>query len=151
MEYFKNKAESFFREIRKIEIYEASVVSYESNFNNQFPNPAAALKIFEIIPETFTRKIPTKKSAGNYYYDVDLGFPLLDMTEENVNQLYDDFNRQGFAVVLVSNFQKTLLGNKRFPLTIEVLDNINDDASGNDEFSISITGDTILAPKFVLI
>ena len=149
MEYFKNKSEPFFREIRKIEIYDVANVSYQNNFDNIFPDPGTAMHIFEIIPETFIRKIPTKKMAGNYYFDADLGFPLLDMKKENVDQLFADFNRKGFSVVLVSNTQKTLIGNDRFPLTVEIIDNVKDDASGNDEYSISITGETILYPKFL--
>ena len=151
MGYFKNKSEPFFREIRRIEIYDASAVTFENNFQNIFPDPKLAKHVFDVIPETFTRKIPTKKSSGSYSFEPDFGFPLLDMSKVNVDILFADFNREGFAVVLVSNMQKTLIGNDQEPLIVEIIDNVKDDNSGNDEYSISITGSTIIYPKFALL
>lgn len=147
MEHFPNKSESFYREIRKIEIYSAGTVSYMDNFYGAFPLPGSAVYIFDVIPQEFSRKIPRKKKDGDYFHEIDLGFPLLDMSESAVAKYQDYFNKQEFAAVLVSNTAKTLLGNDREPLKIEVLDNIKDDASGSDEFYLSITGETIIAPK----
>lgn len=147
MEYFTNKAEAFYREIRKAEIYAAETVSYLDNFNGVFPAAENALYVFDVIPETFSRKIPTKKKNGNYFFDADMGFPLLDLKKYNVDKLFSELNKQGFAVVLVSNVQKTIVGNDRFPLTVEIIDNIKDDNSGDDEYAISITGETLIHPK----
>jgi len=147
MEHFPNKSESFYREIRKIEIYNAADAKFMESLVGIFPDPATALYIFDVIPQEFSRKIPRKKKDGDYFHEVDLGFPLLDMSEAAVAKYQAYFNRQEFAVGLISNTAKTLLGNDREPLTIEVLDNIKDDASGSDEFYLSITGETIIAPK----
>lgn len=151
MEHFKNKSEKFFREIREIEIHAAADVTYQDNYNSVFPARENALYVFDIIPETFERKIPTKTNNGNYFFDTDCGFPLLDLSKHNVDELFQNLNRQGFAVVFISNTQKTLVGNDRFPLTVQIIDNVKDDNSGNDEYSISITGGTILYPKFTLL
>lgn len=147
MQTFNNKAENFFREIRKIEIYNSDSVSYLDNYNGVFPSPDSMLYEFDITPEDFSRKIQRKKANGNYYHEIDLGFPLLKLDATNVEKYQEYFNQQKFAVVLVSNTEKTLLGNRLEPLTIEVLDNKKDDNSGTDEYNLSITGDSILTPK----
>ena len=147
MENFKNTAENFFREIRKIEIYNSDSVSYQDNFNGVFLNANLILYAFDVKPEDFSRNIPRKKRNGNYYHEIDLGFPLLKIDATNVEKYQSYFNQQKFAVVLVSNTEKTLLGNKLHPLTIEVLDNKKDDNSGTDEYNLSITGEAIITPK----
>lgn len=147
MEKFSNRSESFFREIRKIDIYPAESSSYIHNFNGIFPNIDDILYTFDVVPEDYERKISTKTSDGNYLYDVDLGFPLLNISIENREKLYEYFNKKEFAVVLVSNTEKMLLGNEREPLSIEVIDGIKDNNSGTDQVNISITGKTIIPPK----
>ena len=151
MEYFNNKSETFFREIRKIEIYEASAVSYEDNFAGNFPDPEGIKYVFDIVPEDFSRKIARKTRTGNYFHEIDLGFPLLKMDKTNVEKYQEYFNKEKFAVVLISNTDKMMLGNDREPLKIEVLDNRKDNNSGNDEYYLSITGETILTPKILMI
>lgn len=145
MEYFKNKAESFFREIRFIEIYNAADISYMDNFSGVFPVLQEPLYKIDIVPETFSRSLKTKKKDGNYFYDVDFGFPLLDLSKSD--ECYEQFNKEGFAVVLTSNTEKLMLGNDRELLTIEFIDNKKDDNSGNDDCNFSITGQTIIPPK----
>ena len=147
MSTIANRSESFIREIRQVEIYPATAQTFQNNMNAALPDPAAKLYAFNVIPEEFERKIPTKKRSGNYFFDISLGFPLLEMTKELREELYQKFNRRDYMVVLVSNTEKTPLGNAREPLTVELLDGIKDDASGNDQFNISITGETLIAPK----
>lgn len=147
MEHFKNKAESFYREIRSVEIYKAAEISYIDNFNGIFPNPAMALYKFDIVPELYNSKIDTKTKNGNYFTDIDINFPLLDLSEQNVEKCYEYFNKKDFAIVLNSNLGKMMLGNDREQLKIEFLDNRKNDNSGNDECTISISGDTIIPPK----
>ena len=151
MEYFNNKSETFFREIRKIEIYETSAVSYEDNFAGNFPDSEDIKYVFDIVPEDFSRKIARKTRNGNYFHDIDLGFPLLKMDKTNVEKYQEYFNKEKFAVVLISNSDKMMFGNDREPLKIEVLDNRKDNNSGNDEYYLSITGETIINPKILMI
>lgn len=147
MEHFTNKAESFFREIRSIEIYNASDISYINNFNGIFPDPEIALYKFDIVPESFARKISTKTQNGNYFYDIDVSFPLLDMSASSIFKCYAYFNRKAFAIVLISNTEKMQLGNQREMVKVEIIDNKKDDNSGTDEYTIAISGDTIITPK----
>ncbi len=149
MEHFKNKSESFYREIRTIEIYHASSVSYLENFNGIFPNPESALYVFDIVPESYSRKISTKTRNGNYLTEIDLSFPLLDLSAENLAKCYYYFNKREFLVVLNSNVEKTIFGNSREKMKIEFIDNKSDDNSGNDEYTISISGQTIIKPKII--
>lgn len=147
MEVFFNTLESFFREIRSVEIYRASDVLYIDAFSGTFPEPSKALYRFDIIPDTYSRKISSKTRNGNPFTDVDVSFPLYDMSIENVEKCQDYFNRTGFAVVFKANTDKTLLGNKMEPLRIDFIDNKTEDNSGNDEYTIAISGETILKPK----
>ena len=147
MEHFPNKAESFYREIRSIEIYNASDVSYIDNFKGIFPNSNLCLYKFEIVPETFSPKILTKTQNGNYFTDIDISFSLLDLSKDNIDKCYEYFNKKNFSIVLISNIEKMLLGNEKEKLKVEFIDGKKNDASGSDECFISITGDTIISPK----
>lgn len=147
MEHFKNLAEKFYREIRSIEIYPASAVSYIDNYNAVFPTIDKALYVFEIVPESYTRKLPTKTQNKNYFFDVDINFSVLDLSKETTKKCYEYFNKRGFAIVLNSNTERMMLGNDREDLTIDFLDGKKDDNSGNDENTISITVETIIPPK----
>ena len=148
MEYFKNKAETYFREVRGIEVYKSSDILYDDNFKGIYPVLQVPLFKFDIVPDTFSRKVLTKTKNGNYFYDVDLGFPLLDLDPDIIAKCYEYFNRKGFAVVFITNVEKLLLGNDREELTIEFIDGKKDDASGTDECNFSITGKTIIPPKY---
>ena len=147
MEQFNNLAENFFREIRNIEIYESKDLRFEHQLKSVFPDTAKILYKIDIIPEDFSRKVQTKTKNGNYFFNIELGFPLLQMDLESVRKYFDYFNEKKFAVVLNSNTEKTMIGNDREPLKIEILDNKTDDDSGKDEFNMSITGETIIYPK----
>ena len=147
MAHFKNKAESFYREIRSIEIYNGEDISFFQVFKGIFPSPDQVIFSFDIVPESYGRKISTKTQGGNYYTEIDVNFPLLDMSVENIELCYEKFNKKSFAVVLVSNTQKMVLGNDREMLKVEFLDNIKDDNSGNDEYTIAISGESIIPPK----
>lgn len=147
MEHFRNKAETFFREIRHIDIHASENYSYQENILGNFPDETEALFRFDVIPEEYERKIPQKKKDGNRFFEVDLSFPLLDMSPETIDRLSTAFNRRGFMVVLHSNTEKTVLGNSREPLTVDLVDGKKDNNSGNDQYNISITGETIINPK----
>lgn len=148
MEVFFNNLENFFREIRSVEIYNAADVFYINAYNGTFPIKSKALYIFEeLVPETFSRKISSKTRNGNPFTDVDVSFPLLNMSLENIGKCEEYFNKKGFAVVFVANTVKTLLGNASEPLRVDFIDNKNEDGSGNDEYTIAISGETILKPK----
>lgn len=147
MEYFKNKSESFFREIRTVEIYNAADVSYINSYSGNFPDESLIQYKFDIIPETYGRKISTKTQNGNYFFDIDVNFPLLDLSQETIDKCLDAFNQRKFAIVLKSNWEKMVLGNDMERLKVEIIDNKKDDNSGADSFTISINGETKLSPK----
>lgn len=147
MEHFTNKAESFFREIRSIEIYNATDVSYESNFKGIFPVNNLALYKFDIVPENFSRNIKPKKMLSSYYFDIEISFPVLDLSKATTDKIFTDFNKKSFSIVAVSNTEKLLLGNDREPLLIEAIPGVKDDNSGTDENTIVISGETIITPK----
>ena len=148
MEHFTNKSESFYREIRSIEIYNASDVSYIDNFQGIFPDSNLCVYKFDITtPESFTPKILTKTQNGNYFTDIDISFSLLDLSKDNIDKCYEYFNKKNFSIVLISNIEKMLLGNEKEKLKVEFIDGKKNDASGSDECFISITGDTIINPK----
>lgn len=151
MEYFKNESESFFREVRSIEIYAASAVKYINVFNGIFPDPKTALYKFDIVPESYSRGISTKTQNGNYFTDIDVSFPVLDMSKSTYDKSHKYFNKKKFAIVLNSNTEKMLLGNDREKIKIEFIDNKKDDNSGNDEFTITLSGDTIIKPQIQLL
>lgn len=147
MEEFKNQSESFFREVRSIEIYRASDVSYINAFNGVFPDRIKALYVFKIVPETLSRGINSKRRIGNDFTEVDISFPLLDLSPENIKKCEKYFNRKGFAVIEVTNIDKILYGNSRESLKIDFIDNRLNNNSGDDEYTIAISGETIIKPK----
>jgi hypothetical protein len=145
MDLIKNISESFFREIRMIEIYKSSSLSYIDNFNGRFPlNPVFS---FEVVPETFERNIDTKQRNKNTYFPIDVSFSLLDLKLELRNMFYEKLNRKGFMIVLYSNTEKVALGNTDEDLAVYFIDAIKDNNSGEDQFMISVTGETIIPPK----
>ncbi|WP_312390851.1 hypothetical protein [Chryseobacterium sp.] len=151
MEEFKNESESFYREIRSIEIYKASDVKYINAFNGVFPDPKLALYKYRIVAESYSRGISTKTQNGNYFTDIDVSFPILDMSKSTYDKSHKYFNKKKFAIVLNSNTEKMLLGNDREKIKIEFIDNKKDDNSGNDEFTIAVSGDTIIKPQLQLL
>ena len=147
MEEFKNQSESFFREVRSIEIYRSSDVSYINAFNGVFPNRSKALYIFNVVPETLSRDVNSKRRIGNDFTVVDISFPFLDLSPENIKKCEEYFNRKGFVIIEVTNADKILYGNSREPLQIDFIDNRVNNNSGDDEYTIAISGETIIKPK----
>lgn len=147
MQNYCNKPEDFFRELKGILIYDKAQISYIDQIKGKFPQPDEAKFKFSVLPGDASRKIPTKTISGNVYYQPDITISLVDLTVKNRDEWYENFNKfNQFAVVLVSNTEMMMLGNDRFPLSITVTDNLNDDGSGSDSFSLNIYGDTIIAP-----
>lgn len=147
MERYKNKPENFIREVRLVEIYQSSAVSFEDCFNGVFPNSEDALFSFAINPENFQRKIPTKTQQSNYFFDSDITISLYIFKGVDVDHLYEKLNKKEFVVVLYTNTDKVLLGNSRESMKVEFIDGVKDDGSGNDEYILSISGDSIINPK----
>lgn len=147
MEEFKNQSESFFREVRSIEIYRSSDVPYINAFNGVFPNRSKALYIFKIVPETLSRGVGSKRRLKNDFTSIDISFPLLDLSQENIKKCEEYFNRKGFVIIEVTNADKILYGNSREPLQIDFIDNRLNNNSGDDEYTIAISGETIIKPK----
>lgn len=148
MQNYNNTPEDFFRELNGILIYDKDQISYIDQLNDKFPLPEDALYKFRVLPGSGNRSIPTKLNNRNILYIPDISFPLVDLTVKNRTEWYSNFNVfDQFAVVLVSNTEMMMLGNDLFPLSITVTDNIKDDGSGNDSFSMNISGSTILPPS----
>lgn len=148
MQNYHNTPEDFFRELKGVLIYNKDQISYIDQLNDKFPSPDDALYKFKVLPTSGSRAIPTKLNNRNILYTPDVSFPLVDLTIKNRNEWYSQFNVfDNFAVVLVSNTEMMMVGNDLFPMSVTVTDNIKDDGSGNDSFSLNISGDTILPPS----
>ena len=148
MIHINNKSESFFREIRKVIIYKASSIKYINNLNGDVPELMNALISFDVVPESFSHKIATKTQNNNYLYELDTNFPLLDMSPDTVDFCFDQFNKDDFAVVFMTNDDCLIFGNDRENIKVEFIDNKKIDNSGNDEYTIAISGKSIIQPKY---
>ncbi len=148
MKHFDNKSESFFREIRKVIIYKATSISYINNLKGIIPELMNALISFDVVPESFAYKMETKRQNGNYLHELDCNFPLLDLSDESIYYAFHFLNKDEFAVVFVTNTAQLLFGNDREPLKVEIIDNTKNDNSGNDEYTIAISGKSIIQPKY---
>ncbi|WP_313373742.1 hypothetical protein [Chishuiella sp.] len=148
MKYFDNKSESFFREIRKVIIYKASSINYINNLRGTIPQLMNAIYSFEVVPESFSYKIATKTQNKNYLFELEVNFPLLDLSIETVDFCFDSFNRDDFAIVFQTNSDQLLFGNDREPIKVEFIDNKKLDNSGNDEYTIALSGKSIIKPKY---
>lgn len=148
MSHYKNKSESFFREIRKIYIYKANQISFLELLKNTSLLGVLPQISFDIVPESFSYKIATKTQNDNYLFELDASFPLLDLSTETVDFCFDNLNRDDFAICLETNTDFLFFGNDREPLKVEFIDNKKLDNSGTDEYTIVISGKSILKPKY---
>ncbi|MCW2463376.1 hypothetical protein [Elizabethkingia anophelis] len=145
-----NISESWFREVRRMDIYLAEALSFNDNYNYRRPSGNPLYSI-DINTDTFTHKLPTKLKDGNYYYEPDFSFPLLDLDPELRDKFYTDFNKTNFCIGLYTNTEVIFLGNDRELLTVQFADDLRNDGSGNDQFVFSVFGPTIIPPKAILI
>ncbi len=148
MNYFHNKSESFFREIREMFIYKSSDIKYIDNLNGLIPIYSKAICGYSVVPESFAYKMATKTQNANYLYELDCNFPLLDLSDESIYYGFNSLNKEEFAVVFITNTAQLLFGNDREPIKVEFIDNSKNDNSGNDEYTIAISGKSIIQPKF---
>lgn len=147
MQNFNNQPESFIRELNGILIFDKSKITYLDQLAGKFPNPEEALYKYCVLPGDASRSIPTNFTAGNTSYAPDISISLVDLTVANREDWYNELNRfNTFAVILISNTEMMMLGNDRFPLSITVSDNMTDDGSGTDSFTLRVFGETIIAP-----
>ena len=148
MKHFDNKSESFFREIRKVIIYKATSISYINNLEVIIPELMNALISFDVVPESFSHKIATKTQNNNYLFELDGNFPLLDLSTETVDFCFDNLNKEDFAILFQTNTDQLLFGNDRELIKVEFIDNKKNDNSGNDEYTIALSGKSIIKPKY---
>lgn len=151
MKHFENKSESFFREIRKVIIYKASSINYINNLQGVIPQLMNAIYSFEVVPESFSYKMATKTQNKNYLFELEVNFPLLDLSFETVDFCFDSFNGDDFAIVFQTNSDQLLFGNDREPIKVEFIDNKKLDNSGNDEYTIALSGKSIIKPKYTIL
>lgn len=143
----KNIPDQFFRQIRKIEIYEAEDYPYTSAFMGDFQNLTPIISFCNVIFTAYDRSIKRKSKNGNYYFETDISFgvfslnPLETMIWENL------LNCKAFVAVLYTNTDVLVLGNASEPFLVEIQDKIKDDNSGQDKLEVQIFGETILQPK----
>jgi hypothetical protein len=146
---FYNIPDNFIRDLRHILIYDANEISYIDMLNAKFPSRVKYKYNFAVLPGSAKRSIPTKfDDSGNAYFDVDISFNSYELNAQNRVFYYQNFNKgKRYAIVLVSNTDMIMLGNDREPMAIAVSDAIQDNNAGNDTFTFSITGQTILYPR----
>ena len=136
-----NIPESFFREIRKIEIFNAQQYPYSQAIKNAPLSQNPIIVIQNIIPEEFEQNI-------SYYFDINISLVINDL--DSANELNTLLNDKTFAMVLHNNIdERLILGNALFPLRIEVFDKIKNNNSGEDKIEIEIFGETILTPQIL--
>lgn len=143
----KNIPDHFFRQIRKIEIYEAEDYPFSDVPFGGFQNLTPIISFCNVIFTAYDRSIKRKSKNGNYYFETDISFgvfslnPLETMIWENL------LNRKAFVAVLYTNTDVLVLGNASEPFLVEIQDKIKDDNSGQDKLEVQIFGETILQPK----
>ena len=143
-----NIPESFFREIRKIEIFNAQQYPYSQAIKNAPLSQNPIIVIQNIISEEFEQNIKRKRDKGSYYFDINIGLVINDL--DSTNELNTLLNDKTFAMVLHNNIdERLILGNALFPLKIEVFDKIKNNNSGEDKIEIEIFGETILTPQIL--
>ena len=133
-----NIPESFFREIRKIEIFNAQQYPYSQAIKSAPLSQNPIIVIQNIIPEEFEQNIKRKRDKGSYYFDINISLVINDL--DSTNELNTLLNDKTFAMVLHNNIdERLILGNALFPLKIEVFDKIKNNNSGEDKIEIEMS------------
>lgn len=145
----KNIPTTFFREIRKIEIYEAEDYPYSNAFLGDFQNLTPLVTFENIVPEDFDRVIKRKSRNGNYYFETDISFSVYALKPIDVVAWETLLNRKEFVAVLYTNTDALVLGNASESFLVETHDKIKDDNSGQDRMEVQIFGESILRPKVI--
>lgn len=143
----KNIPDQFFRQIRKIEIYEAEDYPYTSAFMGDFQNLTPIITFCNVLFSDYDRSIKRKSKNGNYYFEVDLSFSVYSLNPLETKIWETLLNRKEFVAVLYTNTDVLVLGNATEPFLVEIQDKIKDDNSGQDKLEVQIFGETILQPK----
>lgn len=147
MEAICNIPENFIREIQYISVYPLSSLSFNENFTNKKPSTEEALFTIDILPDGFLRRIELKQQNRNEYYTVKVQFSLLELSARKRSFFSSHHKKRAYVAVLVSNKEMMVLGNDREPLSLSFEDNILDNATGKDNCTITLYGDTIIRPR----
>lgn len=143
-----NTPENFTREIQHIIIYDADILTFNKNLKGEYPpTEGYLLKVAVTNISKYRRSVQFRKSNKNDYFKIDISLPFYDLSLENRRLLYSFHKKRKYLIVTASNKDMLVLGNHRERLSIEVLDNIDDDGGGNDHFRIRITGETTVYPQ----
>lgn len=143
----QNIPQDFFRQIRKIEIYEAEDYPYTNAFIGDFQNLTPIITFCNVLFSDYDRSIKRKSKNGNYYFEVDLSFGVYSINPLETKIWETLLNRKEFVAVLYTNTDVLVLGNASEPFLVEIQDKIKDDNSGQDKLEVQIFGETILQPK----
>lgn len=142
----ENRIDNLFREVRKISFYNAIEYTFSQNYlrNELLSSPVVVVE--NIIPEGFERNIKIKKTGRNICYDVNCSVIINGLKADDLKIWYLLLNRKGFVVEIESNEEITIIGNSNEPMSVDIIDNIKEDNSGNDSVVINFYGQTIIEP-----
>lgn len=141
-----NIPEQFYREVRKVEIYDAEKYPYQKAFLEEVLTVSPTVVFERIIPEEFNRKIQKKNQNHNEYYEVDFSFPVYSLHPIERKEWDILLNKKDFVAVVYTNSDVLIVGNHIDKLTVETQDQIKADNSGNDKIQINIYGKTMIEP-----
>lgn len=142
-----NIGEYFTREIRHVLLFEADKFSFNQNLRALTPDPnAAIMKLHIAHPSSYGRKISIKEQNHNDYFDMKVTFPVYELSKEVRLKLISMHKKRKYVVALVSAQEMLVVGNHREPFSLTIDDNIVDNSTGKDLFTISLTGQTIIFP-----
>lgn len=142
----ENIPDKFYREVRKIEVYDASEYPYAHSFLGEMLSVSPVAVFENIVPEDFDRSIKRKSKNNNTYFEIDMSFDIYDTKPINRRVWSALLNKKGFVVVIYSNLDYLVIGNASEPMYVETQDKIKDDNSGTDKLEVQIYGETILEP-----
>ena len=142
-----NIGEDFTREIRHVLLFDAASFTFNQNLRALTPDPNAALvKLHVAHPSGYNRKISLKEQNHNDYFDMKVTFPVYELSKEVRLKLISMHKKRKYVVALVSAQEMLVVGNHREPFSLTIDDDIVDNGTGKDLFTISLTGQTIIFP-----
>lgn len=142
----KNIPDQFFRQIRKVEIYEVEDYPYTNAFIGDFQGVTPIISFCNVLFSDYDRSIKRKSKGGNYYFETDISFGVFALNPLEIKIWETLLNRKEFVAVLYTNADVLVLGNASEPLSVETHDKIKDDNSGQDKIEVQIFGESILPP-----
>lgn len=137
--------DTFFREIHKVEVFSSEHQPYIKALLGGFV-PHLPLLVFEnIVSEELEYSVERKAIKGNYYYEIDIIFPIYTTDISKIGWV-SLLNARKFVVKLSTNTDYIGLGNSMEPLLVECTEALVNDNSGEDKLMVRVSGSTIIRP-----